>query len=105
VYRGSRRGRAPGRAGEEPRPESFAAESEGNLINVSFFFGGNTLVTAARAECIEQTVWVGNTWLLPPSSSPVEFFFSKEPLETVPDPWRETLPVVKRDPAGPEGGR
>ena len=95
VFLGSRLVQPRAREGEPAPPEVFAAELEGNLINISFFFGGNTLLTASRPECIQQTIWVGNEWLLPPSSSPVEFFFSRAVLETVPVAWRDSLPVVK----------
>ncbi|MFT5291194.1 MAG: hypothetical protein ACI8PQ_002851 [Planctomycetota bacterium] len=96
VFLGSRMVQPRTRRGGEEQPEVFAAEYEGNLINVSFFFSGNTLLTPAAAECIEQTVWIGNEWLLPASSSPIEFFFSRKRLDTVPDAWRDTLPEVKR---------
>lgn len=105
VFLGSRLVRPRVRAGQPTPPEVFAAEIEGNLINISFFFGGNTLVTAARPECIEQSIWVANSALLPPMSAPVEFFFATRPLESVPADWRESLPVVRRDPAGSEAGR
>lgn len=75
-------------------PESFLADVEGNLINLSFFFQGNTLLTAALPECAEQTIWAANEWLLPPTDAPVRLFFTRVPLETLPDGLRASLPEV-----------
>lgn len=77
----------------EGEAEVFVADVEGNLINLSFFFQGNTLVTAALPECEEQTIWVANAWLLPPRDAEVELFLCKERLETVTGGWDEALPV------------
>ncbi len=75
-------------------PESFLADVEGNLINLSFFFQGNTLLTAALPECSEQTIWAANEWLLPPMDAPVHLFFARAPLETLPAGMRAALPEV-----------
>ena len=73
----------------QPRPdgdadEVFAADLEGNLINIAFFEQGNTLLTAALPECVEQTIWHPNCWLLPERGSPVELVFARERLITCP---------------------
>lgn len=61
-------------------PESFVADVDGNLINLSFFFQGNTLLSAALPECEEQTIWAANEWLLPEMGAPVRLFFARAPL-------------------------
>lgn len=65
-------------------PTEFAATVEGNLINLSFFTAGNTLITGADPDCIKQTVWLANAWLLPPRGSEVRLYFTREPFEVVP---------------------
>ena len=92
VYLGSRMVEKIGGGGEV-----FAAAMEGNLINIAFFAQGNTLFTGALPECINQTSWLGNAWLLPPRGSEVLLLFSKQPLESLPDKFRNRLP-------GGEGG-
>ncbi len=75
-------------------PEVFLADIEGNLVNVAFFFQGNTLVTTALEECLEQSIWVGNAWLLPPRGQPVRLFFAREPLRALDPAWERELPLV-----------
>ena len=81
---------------KEGAPEEFVADLEGNLVNISFFFQGNTLLTAALPECLEQTIWVANPWLLPPRESQVRLVFAREPLSELPAAWKEGLPEVVR---------
>lgn len=80
VYLGSRMVR--------PRPddaeEVFAADVEGNLINLSFFRAGNTLMTAALDDCVYQTIWVPNEFLVPERGTPMQMLFCREPLEALP---------------------
>jgi hypothetical protein len=76
-------------------PEVFVADAEGNLINLSFFFEGNTLLTAALDECIEQTIWAANAWLVPPRGEPVRLFFSRDPIPRLEPQWLEKLPEAK----------
>ncbi|MBJ01495.1 MAG: hypothetical protein CMK00_01345 [Planctomycetes bacterium] len=103
VFIGSRM--VPGRErGKDQDQEAFAADMEGNLINVAFFAQGNTLLTPALAECMEQTIWMGNAWLLPALESPVEFILSRVPLETVPAGVRERLPLAVPVPASSARG-
>ncbi|MEM7306744.1 MAG: YdjY domain-containing protein [Planctomycetota bacterium] len=80
--------------------EVFAADVEGNLINISFFREGHTLMTPALPECEDQSIWMPNAWLVPPRDAGVELIFSSTPLTSLPDEWRDRLPVV--DPAALE---
>jgi len=82
------------KAMREGEPEQFVADLEGNLVNISFFFQGNTLLTSALPECLEQTIWVANPWLLPPRDSAVQFVFARRPLNDLPAAWKERLPEV-----------
>jgi hypothetical protein len=89
VYLGSRFAPA-GRAGADEGDE-FLADVEGNLVNISFFFEGNTLFTAALPACRSQTIWVGNRALLPEPGTPVVMLFSRERLTGLPDECRAAL--------------
>ena len=77
------------------QPESFLADVEGNLINLSFFFQGNTLLTSAIPECFEQTIWAANEWLLPERGQPVRLFLAREPLEHLTPAMLPTLPEAR----------
>jgi len=79
VYLGSRFVRF--RPGAE---EVFAATFEGNLVNLSFFEQGNTLLTAALPECEKQTIWLPNAWLIPGSGERVDLVWSRERLDAPP---------------------
>ncbi|HEX6883890.1 MAG TPA: YdjY domain-containing protein [Planctomycetota bacterium] len=98
VYLGSRfAALKPGAA------ESFLADVEGNLINLSFFFQGNTLLTAALEECAEQTIWAANEWLLPESGAPLALLFARAPLAALPEGLGAHLPEVPAEGAEPGG--
>ena len=97
VYLGSRM--IQRRSGEE----SFAASLEGNLVNISFFAAGNTLVTAALEECVKQTVWLPNAWLLPGRGSTMLLLFSKDRLDRLPACMAGAVPTVAAGRVG--GGR
>ncbi len=86
VFLGSRMLERPG--GEV----GFAAGVEGNLVNISFFPQGNTLITASLPECLNQTTWLPNAWLLPPEGSPVLLVFSRRRLSELPEGLMEKLP-------------
>ena len=88
VYLGSRMVR-PDPDGEEV----FAADWEGNLIALSYFQQGNTLLTAAVPECVSQTIFTPNTWLLPETRSEVMLVFSRDRLSELPSSFRDGLPV------------
>ena len=86
VYLGSRM--ITRRSGEE----CFAAALEGNLVNISFFAQGNTLLTGGLPECLQQTSWLPNAWLLPERGAQVTLLFSRERLHTLPASLLATLP-------------
>ena len=50
------------------------------FLRIAFFEQGNTLLTGALPECIDQTVWQSSFWLLPERESPVELVFAREKL-------------------------
>ncbi|MCP3918354.1 MAG: hypothetical protein GY711_22650 [bacterium] len=78
--------------------EHFAAQLEGNLINVAYFPEGNTLMTGVPEECVNQTIWLPNAWLLPPRGSEVLFVFSRERRATLSEAFGPALP----ENSGPE---
>jgi len=88
VYLGSRMVR-PDPEGEEV----FAADWEGNLIALSYFQQGNTVLTAAVPECVSQTIFTPNSWLLPETRSEVMLIFSRERLSVLPPSLEDGLPV------------
>jgi len=88
VYLGSRM--ITRKSGEE----SFAAALEGNLINISFFAQGNTLLTGGLPECLGQTSWLPNAWLLPERGASVTLLFARERLDTLPAELRDDLPFA-----------
>ena len=70
----------------------FAAALEGNLINVSFFSQGNTLLTAALPECESQKSWLPNAWLLPERGRRVLLLLARERLVEPPAKWLDAVP-------------
>ena len=98
VYLGSRFA-----APREGEPEAFVCDLEENLINIAFFYQGNTLFTAALPECVEQTIWAANAWLLPPTESEIRLVLSRERLTRLPADEEARLPLVAPDaPRAPE---
>ncbi|MBK7876768.1 MAG: hypothetical protein IPJ77_13655 [Planctomycetes bacterium] len=91
VFLGSRT--APDK--KRPGETLFAAEVEGNLVNLALFEQGFTIVTSALPECIQQTIWLPNAWLLPERGARVLLLFSRERLSSVPSGWDERLPLVE----------
>lgn len=87
VYLGSRMVRTA-----EDQPPVFAADIEGNLVNVSFFEEGRTLLTSSAPECVRQTVWLPNGWLLPQSGERVQLVFARGRLSSLPDKLAALLP-------------
>ena len=92
VFLGSRFGSL--REGED---EVFLADVEENLVNVTYFYQGNTLWTAALPACVDQTIWAANGWLLPPRETPVWLVVSRKRLGALPAGWAEALPRVTRE--------
>jgi hypothetical protein len=82
---------------------AFAADLEGNLVNIAFFEAGNTLVTAALPECVDHTIWQANFWLLPERGSTVELVFARERLAVCPPEVEARLPEAIR--VAPPGSR
>lgn len=82
----------------------YAATAEGNLACISFFSAGNTLLTAALPECVAQTSWLPNGWLLPPTGSQVLLIASRGPLVAPPASLEGAIPVVAAEPVPAEGG-
>ncbi|HUR26862.1 MAG TPA: YdjY domain-containing protein [Planctomycetota bacterium] len=77
--------------------EQFAADVYQNLINVAYFSEAYTLVTAALPECVEQTIWLPNAWLVPQRGTQVALFFARTHLDAIPPSLAAGLPHV--DPA------
>jgi hypothetical protein len=90
VYLGSRWARTR----KETSEESFMADLEGNLVNIAFFEQGNTLLTAALPECLKQTIWLTNAWLLPERGTDVVLIFARERLAALPPEIETQLPEV-----------
>jgi hypothetical protein len=85
--------------------EAFAADLEQDLVNVAFFPEGHTLLTAGLDECLDQTIWTANAWLLPERGSEVELVFARQPLGAIPESLESRLPIVARaDISGGAGG-
>lgn len=74
--------------------EDFAAEIYRNLISVAFFGEGYTLATGAIEDCVEQTIWMANAWLLPDAGSDVRFLLSRAPLIALPAEHLADLPDI-----------
>ncbi|MCK6446588.1 MAG: YdjY domain-containing protein [Planctomycetes bacterium] len=92
VYLGSKM--IPAGERDKPDEEAFAADLYGNVINISFFSEGYTLLTAALPECVEQTIWMPNAWLVPERGERVKLFVSKQRIESLPPSLAATLPEV-----------
>lgn len=93
VYLGSRNRRTR----EEPPREVFAADIEGNLVNVCYFEAGTTLVTGSLPDCLLQNIWSPNAALLPPQGAEVMLIFSRERLESCPQELRGALPEYREE--------
>ena len=92
----------------EGEPEVFAADFLQNLMSVSYFPEGNALFTAALEECADQTIWLANAWLVPPSGSELRLVLALDPLTgptALGEDFVDSLPVVVAPPADPGGRR
>jgi hypothetical protein len=74
--------------------ESFAADLYQNLVNISFFGEGYTLLTGALPECVNQSIWLANAWLLPDAGAPVALIFSRRALGALPETIEKELTEV-----------
>lgn len=93
----------------KPKPsseeEALAADLEGNLVNLSFFRAGNTLLTGAIDDCVFQTIWLPNAYLLPERDTRVTLILSREPLDRLPEQLLERLGFgAKHGPVRDEAG-
>jgi hypothetical protein len=102
VYLGSRLVRLREDAGQKTGQEVFAADVEGNLVNIALFEQGNTLLTGADPHCLSQTIWQTNSWLVPQQGAQVEFIFARERLATLPPDLEAKLPAVTAESAPPD---
>ncbi len=87
VYLGSRM--VPDTGGEG---QVFAADVYHNLVNVAYFADGYTLITGSLPECLEQTIWMVNGWLVPARGSQVRLFFSRSRIDHLPPELAAMLP-------------
>ena len=99
VYLGSRSVQSR----KDPAQTLFVAELDGNLINLAFFEAGTTLITAALDECLKQTVWLSNAWLLPEQGERVLLIFSRKKLDVLPKRLESALPELAEKPAEVHG--
>ena len=99
VYLGSRSVQSR----KDPAQSLFVAELDGNLINLALFEAGTTLITAALDECLKQTIWLSNAWLLPEQGERVLLIFSRAKLDTLPKRLESALPEVTDAPAEGHG--
>jgi len=88
-------------ASSEGEGTGFVADLEENLVNIAYFYQGNTLATAALEECVRQTIWAPNAWLLPPRDAEVSLVFAREKIMRLPPALEEGLPVVDGRATGP----
>lgn len=84
---------------EEGGEETYVADVEQNLVNIAFFHEGNTLVTAALPECRDQSIWIANAWLLPPTGTRVQLVFARDPATgarlALDEAFVESLPILE----------
>lgn len=69
---------------EKANELAFAAEMMGNLINIAFFEQGDTMLTGSLPACVEQSIWMGNSWLLPERGQGVKLIFARDRLDSLP---------------------
>ncbi len=84
----------PRKKDKDPR-EQFAADVYQNLINVAYFNEAYTLITSALPECVEQTIWLPNAWLIPQRGEQVALFFSRGRLTEIPAALAAGLPKIE----------
>lgn len=87
---------------DAPSERVFAADLYRDVINIAFFNEGLTVLTAALPECVEQTIWIPNAWLLPERGERLWLVFAKERIECLPPEVARELPEVR---GGTTGGR
>jgi len=96
VYLGSRMIPSVGAEGEsQGTADEFAADVYQNLINIAFFRDGFTLATPALEDCVEQSIWLTNAWLVPERGSRLLLVFSREELDVPPPEIAAALPTLE----------
>ena len=53
------------------------------------------MLTGALPECLNQTTWLPNAWLLPERGSSVLLVFSRERMTVLPPPILAQVPTVR----------
>lgn len=81
------------RRNSEPA-EEFAADVYQNLINVAFFREGYTLLTGALPDCVDQGIWMLNSWLTPERGSRVAMVISRRKIDRLTAELDQLLPEV-----------
>jgi len=89
---------------KDSKDETFMADLEGNLVTIALFEQGNTLLTAALPECLKQTIWLTNAWIVPPRGAGAMLLFARERLATLPPELEAKLPEVVEE-QEPRDGR
>jgi hypothetical protein len=79
---------------KQSKEEIFVADYDGNLVNIALFEEGNTLLTAALPECLKQTIWLTNAWLVPERGAQVAFLFTRDRWSSLPSEIESALPEV-----------
>jgi len=69
----------------------FAADVYQNLINIAFFREGYTLLTGSLPECVDQSIWMLNAWIVPERGSRLTLFLARERLSADADHVRVKL--------------
>lgn len=72
----------------------FGADVYQNLVNIAFFREGLTLVTGSIADCVEQGIWMMNSWLVPERGTRVTLFFARGRLNASDPQVLALLPTV-----------
>lgn len=89
IYLGSQQ--VPRTPKSGPDDTVFAAEIYRNLINVAFFREGFTLLTGALPECVEQSIWMLNAWLIPDRGARLTMFLARSRLDGAAEDVRKLL--------------
>ena len=78
---------------EKTKPPIFQIKIEGELdplwsehfecLRLTYDLEGNTLLTGALPECLEQTIWMSNAWLLPARAGAPSWLTGRHPTLAV----------------------
>lgn len=92
VYLGSQQ--IPRNRKSGPDDLVFAADVYQNIINIAYFREGYTLLTGALPECVDQSIWMVNAWIVPERGSRLTMFLSRERLSADTEVVRARLPEL-----------